>query len=164
MLTPRLHATGTASRAVAVFISGLTALAALASPPALGQIPGLWRYSITTDLTAVPADMRVNFPTVRFDACLTEADFTSGRAFSIQPTPGSIDRCETLDVNRRGATVTLRFACDGGLTLAGVARGTVGLHRFQMRIENRYEPAVSGVGRTTQTMTAHRVGPCAASR
>lgn len=125
-----------------------------------GPTPGLWRYTITTDLAAVPAEMRVNFPAVRFDVCLTEEDFASGRAFSIQPTPGSMKRCQTTDVRRDGSTVALRFACDDGKTLTGTARGTVTPRRFVIQLENHYDPPVSGVGETRQTMSVTSLGAC----
>jgi hypothetical protein len=161
MLTPRRSLPPRATLAVAFFAF---ALAAFSATGLNAQNPGLWRYVIMTDLAAVPADMRVNFPTVRFDACLTEEDFASGRAFSIQPTPGSLGRCQTMEVTRNGAEVSLRFACDEGKTLSGSARGTVSARRFEMQIENRYEPAVSGVGATRQTMQAVRVGGCPSPR
>ncbi|MFN3630571.1 MAG: DUF3617 domain-containing protein [Casimicrobiaceae bacterium] len=129
-------------------------------PPASAQTAGLWRYTIATDLSTVPSDMRVNFPTVRFEACLTDADFASGRAFSIQPTPGSVSRCQTTDLTRDGATVSLRFACDDGKTLSGSARGTVSARRFVMELDNRYDPPVSGIGMTRQTMSASYLGEC----
>ncbi len=146
----------------ALLLLTLASFAASAQTPGpiSGPMPGLWRYTITTDLAAIPADMRINFPTVRFDACLTEEDFASGRAFSIQPTPGSVSRCLTTDVVRDGSTVALRFACDDGKTLTGTARGTVSARRFEMRIENRYDPPVSGVGATQQTMSATHLGSC----
>ncbi len=163
MCSPMTLPRDTADRVVSLLrlMLGCLAFAPMivsAQPP--GPTPGLWRYTITTDLAAVPADMRVNFPVVRFDVCLTEEDFASGRAFSIQPTPGSVNRCQTSDVRRDGSTVALRFACDDGKTLTGTAHGKVSARRFEIQLDNRYEPPVSGVSGTRQTMSVTYLGAC----
>ncbi len=126
------------------------------------QQAGQWRYTISTDLQAIPADMRVNFPTIRFEACLDDEDFRSGRAFSIQPTPGSRERCRTMEFKRDGTRVSLRYDCDAGKTLSGEAQGEVKSKQFTIQMVSRYQPAVSGVAETRQTMQASYLGACPA--
>ena len=140
----------------------VAAWAAVAPFAAGAQTPGLWHYTIETDAGAIPADMRINFPTVRFDVCLTADDFANGRAFSIQPAATSAHRCHHRDLRRDAAAglVALTYACDDGATLSGSAEGRIRATRFEIKLHNRYHPPVAGVAETRQRMTAVRRGPC----
>lgn len=129
------------------------------------QTPGEWRYTIATDRSNIPADMRVNFPTITFAVCRSADDFASGRAFALQTLASSAARCPSAGFVRTptaGAGESLRFtyACDEGRTLSGAAQGSVQSTRFAIALESRYIPAVNGVDVVRQTMSAARVGPC----
>lgn len=140
----------TAALLGAVFSSGCPA-----------QTPGQWRYVIATDLTGIAADMRVNFPTIQFDACRNAGDFSSGRAFALQTLASSTDRCPSTDFERSGAgAIRFRYACDGGRTLDGSAEGRVSQTRFTVTLLSRYTPASQGIEQIRQTMSARRIGPC----
>jgi hypothetical protein len=133
---------------------------------AAAQSAGEWRYSISTDLTNIPADMRVNFPTITFSACRSADDFASGRAFALQTLASSTARCPSRDFVRtpmpdgKGDTLQFVYACDEGKTLSGVAEGRVQDARFTVALASRYLPAVNGVAVVKQNMRGERVGPC----
>jgi hypothetical protein len=135
---------------------------------AFAQTPGNWKYTIATDPNSVPADMRVNFPTVTFNACLTAADFESGRAFGVQTLASSKARCLNVAFERqsmsdgKGDRVNLKYACDKGETLAGNGSGRASAKRFDVQLESRYTPPVAGVAQIRQTMSATLVGVCTA--
>ncbi len=147
-----------------------TFLVALAlSGAASAQTPGEWRYSIATDMSTIPADMRANFPTITFSACRNADDFVSGRAFALQTLASSTARCPSVDFvrsplaeDKNGKAESLRFtyACDEGKTLAGTAKGRVHAARFEIALESRYASPVGGVSVVKQTMIATRAGPC----
>ena len=134
------------------------------------QTPGEWRYTISTDLTAIPADMKVNFPTIIFSACRSAEDFASGRAFALQTLASSNERCPSGGFARtpavvgsgrgQGDALTYVYACDAGKTLSGIANGRILATRFTVNLESRYAPPVGGVDVVKQTMTATRVGAC----
>lgn len=142
--------------------------------PTHAQMPGEWRYVIATDLKEIPADMRVNFPTINFSACRSAEDFASGRAFALQTLASSAERCPSTAFERTpllriapGAAppgapeaISFRYACDGGRTLDGSARGRVAPKRFEIALESRYIPASQGVERVRQQMTGTWLGPC----
>jgi Protein of unknown function (DUF3617) len=140
----------------------------LAGMNAGAQTPGEWKYTIATDLSKIPADMRVNFPTITFAACRTEADFASGRAFGLQTLASSEARCPSSQFertpNKNGKFDSLQFtyACDGGSTLSGRASGRVEATKFSLALESKYSPSVNGVEVISQTMRATLVGPCKA--
>ncbi|MCX8098759.1 MAG: DUF3617 domain-containing protein [Casimicrobiaceae bacterium] len=150
------------------WLLGSLALYVLMTPWAQAQTPGLWRYTIETDQTRLPADMRVNFPTVRFERCLSPEHFADGRAFSVQPTPGSEPRCRVLSFERtRGNPrdrVQLRFDCDEGRSVAGEGRGEVAEQSFTLVHETRLNPVVGGVEQLTQTVRGVYLGACPAAR
>jgi hypothetical protein len=135
------------------------------------QTPGEWKYTIATDLTSVPEDMRVNFPTVSFTACRNAADFESGNAFFLQTLASSASRCTNTGYERRvhtgsaknkiaGDTIGFAYACDVGNTLRGEAVGSVESKRFTVALKTQLTPAVSGVQNIRQTMSAQYVGAC----
>lgn len=130
------------------------------------QTPGEWRYTIATDMSNIPKDMRVNFPTVTFSACRSSEDFSSGRAFALQTLASSTVRCPSAGFVReplgvgKGEALRFVFACDEGKTLSGMAHGQVQPTRFSIALESRYSPPVSGVDVVKQTMTAARTGAC----
>ena len=142
---------------LAVLLAGISAGA---------QTPGEWKYTIATDLSKIPTDMRVNFPTISFASCRTEADFASGRAFGLQTLASSEARCPSSQIERTpkktGTFDLLQFtyACDGGSTLSGRASGRVQATKFSLTLESKYSSPVNGVETISQTMTARRVGPC----
>ena len=153
----------------------IKALCALALPALMGaasasaQTPGEWRYTIATDPSNIPADMRVNFPTITFSACRSAEDFASGRAFALQTLASSAARCPSTDfvrtpvasANRRKAeSLSFVFACDDGKTLVGSAIGRVSASDFKIALESRYLPAVNGIRQIKQTMTSVRTGAC----
>jgi hypothetical protein len=145
----------------------LSAFAALMlAPLAQAQTPGEWRYTIATDQAKVPADMRVNFPTITFSACRSAEDFSSGRAFALQTLASSSARCPSAGYVRaplpggRGESMRFVYACDEGKTLSGLAQGRVFASSFSVELESRYSPPVSGVEIIRQTMTGTRVGAC----
>ena len=131
------------------------------------QTPGEWRYTISTDQSALPADMKVNFPTITFAACRSAEDFSTGRAFALQTLASSSERCPSGGFMRtataKGETLTYVYACDAGKTLSGIANGSVEKSRFTIHLESRYAPPVGGVDVVKQTMTAIRLGACKAS-
>jgi hypothetical protein len=137
-------------------------LAALAT----AQTPGEWKYTIATDLSVIPEDMRVNFPTVSFSVCRTADDFSSARAFSIQPLASSESRCALANVVRieakanQPAKLRFEYSCDQGKSLSGVADAVVDATRFVVALDSKYDPPVSGVARVKQTMRAQFVGAC----
>jgi hypothetical protein len=142
-------------------------LAALcAAGVATAQTPGEWRYTISTDGANIPADMRVNFPTITFSACRSASDFTSGRAFALQTLASSATRCPSSGFARtamsdgKGDNLQFVYACDEGNTLSGVAEGRVQDARFTVALASRYLPAVNGVAVVKQTMRGERVRPC----
>lgn len=153
---------------------GAALLAAGSLCTAQAQMPGEWRYVIATDLKDIPADMRVNFPTINFSACRSAEDFSSGRAFALQTLASSAERCPSTTFERApllraapgaapaGAAedISFRYACDGGKTLDGSARGRVTAKRFEIALESRYIPASQGVERVRQRMTGTWLGPC----
>jgi hypothetical protein len=140
-----------------------------ASCAAFAQTPGEWKYTIATDLSSIPPEMRVNFPTVSFVACRSADDFSSGRAFALQTLASSVERCPSADFSRsaasdgKGDRVRFSFACDQGATLSGTGTGRVHAKRFEMQLDSRYTPTVSGVSDVTQTMNAIYLKPCAAA-
>jgi Protein of unknown function (DUF3617) len=148
----------------------MRSLAALASAAiascSFAQMPGEWKYTITTDATSIPADMRVNFPTVSFAACRTAEDFESANAFALQTLASSAARCKSSNIVRvdskasQPKKLNFDFACDEGKTLSGRADAVIEAKRFVVALESRYEPAVSGVERVRQTMKAQYVGEC----
>ena len=144
----------------------LALAALLVAPLAAAQTPGEWRYSIATDQSNIPADMRVNFPTITFSACRSAEDFASGRAFALQTLASSAARCPSAGYGRaplptgRGETLRFVYACDEGKTLSGLAQGRVFASSFSVELESRYSPPVSGVEVIRQTMTGTRVGAC----
>jgi hypothetical protein len=150
----------------------LALCAAAASTNALAQTPGLWRYTIVTDLALIPVDMKVNFPTIEFSVCRTAADFATGHAFALQTAEGSAERCPSGGFVRtppaigsppgQGELLTFAYACDGGKTLSGLGQGSVHSTRFTVNLESRYSPPVGGVNVVKQTMSARRVGSCKA--
>jgi hypothetical protein len=133
---------------------------------AFAQAAGEWKYTITTDPASVPVDMLVNFPTVSFTACRSTDDFASGRAFALQTLASSVDRCPSVDFVResvsdgKGDRVRFTYACDQGQTLAGSGTGRVQMKRFEIQLNSRYSPPVSGVTDVKQTMSATYVGVC----
>ncbi len=149
------------------------ALCASGATTAAAQTPGEWRYTIVTDLSTVPADMRVNFPTITFSACRTADDFVTGRAFALQTLASSVARCPSNGFVRnpaapgsragQGDALSFSYACDAGKTLSGFANGRVHATRFTVDLESRYLPPVGGVDLVKQSMTASRVGPCKVS-
>lgn len=132
------------------------------------QTPGEWKYTIATDLRAVPEDMRVNFPTVSFSACRSAEDFASGRAFSLQTLASSESRCPSTKFERvekssakaKDEQARFEFACDEGKTLRGKATGRVAEKRFDFSMVTEFPVPVSGVSQLAQTMRASYVGPC----
>lgn len=155
--------------------AGGAALAALVlSAAAVAQAPGEWRYVIATDLTNIPQDMRVNFPTINFSVCRTAEDFSSGRAFALQTLASSTDRCPSTDFERTSLVrmapgtasadaadaVRFRYSCDAGQTLLGSAQGRVTKRRFQISLESRYIPASQGIEYVRQTMTGTWLRAC----
>ena len=153
-----------AERMFARTLMGLAALTLAAS--SVAQNAGEWRYSIATDLANVPADMRVNFPTITFATCRSADDFASGRAFALQTLASSAERCasngfvRTSMADGKGDSLQFVYACDDGKTLSGSAQGRVQANRFALTLASRYAPPVGGVAEVTQTMTGVRVGPC----
>ena len=158
--------------------AALTCAALLVSANALAQTPGEWKYTVATDLSNIPADMRVNFPTISFSVCRSEADFSSGRAFALQTLASSAARCPSVDFVRAPAasggsggsggskgydTLQFTYACDGGSTLSGSATGRVAATYFSLSLKSTYSPSVNGVGTVRQTMTGKRTGPCKAT-
>ena len=133
---------------------------------AAAQTPGEWRYTISTDGANLPADMRVNFPTITFSACRSADDFVSGRAFALQTLASSASRCPSSAFARspmpdgKGDNLQFVYACDEGKTLSGVAEGRVHNTRFSVALESRYLPAVNGVAVVKQSMRGEHVGPC----
>lgn len=158
------------SNARSLLAKAATALGCFAvSFAANGQSAGNWQYTISTDMGSVPEDMRVNFPTVSFNACRSGADFESGRAFALQTLASSEGRCPSTKFERAPANtsagaqrVSFEFSCDGGKSLNGTAVGTVSAKRFEFALTTRYPQAVSGVTTLQQTMRARYVGPCKA--
>ncbi len=150
----------------------LAICAAAISATALAQTPGLWRYTIVTDLALIPADMKVNFPTIEFSVCRSAADFATGHAFALQTAAGSAERCQSGGFARtpsaigspagQGDLLNFRYECDGGKTLSGVGEGRVHASRFTVNLESRYTPPVGGVNLVKQTMSARRIGACRA--
>jgi hypothetical protein len=143
------------------------AVAALAAAVAVAaQTPGEWRYTIATDPSTLPTDMRVNFPTITFAVCRSADDFASGRAFALQTLASSAARCPSAGFVRTpgsagtGERLSFVYACDEGRTLSGTAQGHVQATRFSVALESRYLPVVNGVDVVRQTMSAVRVGPC----
>jgi hypothetical protein len=136
------------------------------SAEVVAQTPGEWRYTIATHLAEIPADMRVNFPTITFATCRTAADFASGRAFALQTLASSEARCPSSDFVRRTSTsgtydsLKFKYACDGGKTLSGYASGRVEATKFSLALETKYSPSVNGVETISQTMVARLIGPC----
>ena len=151
-------------RTIARTLLGGAALALAASVAA--QNAGNWQYSIATDLAKVPADMRVNFPTITFATCLSADDFASGRAFALQTLASSAERCASSGFARtamsdgKGDSLKFVYACDDGKTLSGIAEGRVQATRFTLSLVSSYVPPVGGVAEVMQTMTATRIGPC----
>ncbi len=148
---------------------GLLAVAALAVVAVAGagaQTPGEWRYTIATDQKNIPADMRVNFPTITFSVCRSADDFASGRAFALQTLASSAARCPSAGFVRtaladgKGESLRFVYACDEGKTLSGTAQGRVQAARFSVELASRYIPTVNGVEMVNQTMSAVRVGAC----
>ena len=140
--------------------------ALLAASGAAAQTPGAWRYSIATDLSTIPADMRVNFPTITFSACRSAEDFASGRAFALQTLASSAARCPSAGFVRaplaggKGESLSFVYACDEGKTLSGSAQGSVQATRFSIALESRHTPRVNGVDVVRQTMTGVWAGSC----
>jgi Protein of unknown function (DUF3617) len=157
--------------ASAVAVSAIVSAALLASA-AIAQTPGEWKYTISTDAASVPADMRVNFPTVSFAACRSVEDFATGRAFALQTLASSETRCQSKNVVEAESALSTQknrnqpkkmrfdFACDEGKTLVGTADAIIESKRFVVALESRYQPPVSGVERVRQTMKAQYVGAC----
>ena len=146
--------------------SALMLAALLAACGVVAQTPGVWHYTIATDLTTIPDDMRVNFPTITFSTCRSAEDFASGRAFALQTLASSAARCPSAGFVRaplaggRGESLSFVYACDGGKTLSGSAQGSVQATRFSIALESRHTPHVNGVDVVRQTMTAVRAGAC----
>jgi hypothetical protein len=146
----------------------LGVVVAIATSQVLAQVPGEWRYTIATDLSNIPADMRTNFPTITFATCRSSDDFASGRAFALQTLASSAERCPSAGFVRapaaggKGESLRFVYACDEGKTLSGLAQGRVEATRFSVALESRYTPAVNGVDIVRQTMSAVRVGACKA--
>ena len=138
----------------------------IATSSANAQMPGEWRYTIATDLSNIPAEMRVNFPTITFSVCRSAEDFASGRAFALQTLASSELRCASSGFVRqplsgsKGEALQFAYACDDGRTLSGQAQGRASSTRFKIELESRYAPPVGGVAEVKQTMTALRIGPC----
>lgn len=141
-------------------------LAVVAGAGASAQTPGEWRYTIATDQKNIPADMRVNFPTITFSVCRSADDFATGRAFALQTLTSSAARCPSAGFVRtaladgKGESLRFVYACDEGKTLSGTAQGRVQPTRFSVTLESRYIPTVNGVDVVSQTMSAVRVGAC----
>jgi hypothetical protein len=141
-------------------------LTATASGGAIAQTPGEWRYTIATEQSNIPADMRVNFPTITFSSCRSAEDFASGRAFALQTLASSAARCPSAGFARaplassKGESLRFVYACDEGKTLSGLAEGRVFATSFSVALESRYAPSVNGVETVRQTMTGARIGPC----
>ena len=151
-------------RTIARILVGVAALALAVS--AAAQSAGNWRYSIATDLAKVPADMRVNFPTITFTTCRSADDFASGRAFALQTLASSAERCASNGFARtampdgKGDSLQFVYACDEEKTLSGSAQGRVQATRFTLSLASSYVPPVGRVAEVMQTMTATRIGPC----
>ncbi|TAG79478.1 MAG: DUF3617 family protein [Betaproteobacteria bacterium] len=153
-----------------IAVSARTALAFWCSAFAFAanaQTAGDWQYTISTDLKSIPEDMRVNFPTVTFNACRSVADFESGSAFALQTLASSEARCPSTNFERSRASasgapaqVSFEFSCDDGKSLTGTAKGNVAAKRFEFAMTTRYPQSVSGVTQVQQTMSARFVGPC----
>ncbi len=160
-------------RCLPLAVGAALALASVGLPVA-AQTPGEWRYVIATEQQNIPADMRVNFPTIHFDVCRSADDFASGRAFALQTLASSAARCPSTDFERSpllriapgaapvGAPEAIRFryACDGGKTLDGSAQGRVSAKRFAITLDSRYIPATQGIERVRQQMSGTWLGPC----
>lgn len=141
-------------------------LVLVAATSTSAQTPGEWRYTIATDLSNIPADMRMNFPTITFSVCRSADDFASGRAFALQTLASSEARCPSGDFVRQpsaksnDASLQFVYACDEGKTLSGLAQGKVSAKRFKIGLQSLYAPPVGGIASVKQTMTAVRTGPC----
>jgi len=144
----------------------ILAVALCATSVVRAQTPGEWRYSIATDQSNIPTDMRVNFPTIIFSACRSAEDFSSGRAFALQTLASSAARCPSSGYVRaplatgKGESLGFVYACDEGKTLTGRASGSVFATSFSIALESRYAPPVNGVEIVRQIMTGARIGPC----
>jgi hypothetical protein len=146
------------------------ALSSVAATNAVAQTPGEWRYTIKTDRAQIPADMRVNFPTIDFSVCRSADDFASGRAFALQTLASSAARCPSSGFVRtqsapgspaaKGDSLSFSYACDAGQTLIGTANGRIQATRFVVNLESRYLPPVGGVDVVKQVMTGSRIGAC----
>ncbi len=148
-----------------IFLASFLSFSLAAS--AAAQTPGEWKYTIATDLSSVPEDMRVNFPTVSFTACRTAAEFESGSAFFLQTLASSASRCTNTGYARmysglktNASSVSYDYACDVGNTLRGNARGSVDHKHFTIALNTQLTPSVSGVENIRQTMTAQYVAAC----
>ncbi len=147
-------------------LRSIVVVTAMVASISQAQTPGEWRYIISTDQTNIPADMRVNFPTITFSACRNADDFTSGRAFALQTLANSSARCPSTDFVRapmpqgKGESLRFVYACDQGKTLSGLAYGRIQATRFSISLESRHIPPVNGVEVIKQTMTGLRAGPC----
>ena len=164
MLIRSLRHVRAARRPLFGFVATLLAL--LLPFVASAQSAGQWRYTIATDRSNIPADMRVNFPTITFSVCRSAEDFASGRAFALQTLASSELRCASSGLvreplpGRNGEALRFVYACDDGRTLSGQAQGRASSTRFKIELESRYAPPVGGVAEVKQTMTALRIGPC----
>jgi hypothetical protein len=152
-----------------IFLASILSLVLAAS--VMAQTPGEWKYTIATDMSSVPEDMRVNFPAVSFTACRTAADFESGSAFFLQTLASSASRCTNTGYEREaragtaknkthGDAIAYSYGCDVGNTLSGRATGVVESKRFAVVLNTRLTPAVSGVESIRQTMVAQYVAAC----
>jgi hypothetical protein len=152
-----------------IFLASILSLTLAAS--VVAQTPGEWRYTIATDMSTVPEDMRVNFPTVSFTACRTVTDFELGSAFFLQTLASSASRCTNTGYERaahagtaknktQGDAIAYSYSCDVGNTLSGKANGVVESKRFTVALNTQFTPSVSGVEIIRQTMTAQYVAAC----
>ncbi len=154
-----------------IFLASVLSLSSTLAVSAMAQTPGEWKYTIATDLSSVPEDMRVNFPTVSFTACRAAADFESGSAFFLQTLASSATRCTNTGYARntqtsasknkvQGDAISYSYACDVGAPLKGTASGNVASKRFTIALNTQLTPSVSGVENIRQTMTAQYVAAC----
>jgi hypothetical protein len=139
-------------------------LALAVATTASAQTPGEWKYTISTDLSSVPEDMRVNFPTVSFKACRSAEDFASGRAFALQTLASSETRCPSSRFQRKPSgnadALNFEFACDEGKTLRGSAQGRVRAKQFELALLTEFPTSVSGVSSVKQSMRGEYTGAC----
>lgn len=138
---------------LSIALLSLNALPAAAASPTMQ--PGLYDISVQMVMKGMPMQM----PAMTFQHCITAQDVADGNAYANSKNNKD---CKISNLKQSGNTVSYDFSCavDGGRSMLGHSSGTQHATGYDITMNGRFEPAMSGLTEFNQKMSAKRLGPC----